>query len=198
MDIVFSKRLNSIYFKNKRNGFFIEAGAYNGSAHSICKWFEDTLNWTGINIEPEPRLFRSLIKNRPNCININNALSNKKYTAELLVPKKLNKVLRGHSTIAEHRKNKFKKVSAIHTVDTITYTWLIENYKVNKVDLFVLDVEGHELEVLENLITCDILPYVLAIETNKISKEDILSLLAPLNYKIDYTDKYDTYFSRSI
>jgi len=198
MDIVYSKRLNSIYFKNEKNGFFIEAGAYNGNAHSICKWFEDTLNWTGINIEPEPIMFKSLIKNRPNCINLNCALSNENSTAELLAPIKSDKVLIGHSTIAEHRKAEFKKVSESYTVDTITYTWLVENHKVNRVDLFVLDVEGHELEVLEDLITCDILPRVLAVETNKIPKEDILNLLSPLGYKIGYADKHDTYFSRGI
>ena len=194
MNIEFSKRLNDKYFHNKKDGFFIEAGAYDGSAHSICKWFEDTLNWTGINIEPEPRLFRSLIKNRPNCINLNCALSNENSTAELLVPMKLNKILRGHSTIAEHRKSKFKNVSVLHTVDTITYTQLIENHKVSKVDLFVLDVEGHESEVLESLIACDVLPRVLAVETNKIDKNVLLDILRPLGYKLDWYDRTDSYF----
>lgn len=194
MDIAFSKQLNSKYFHNKKNGFFIEAGAYNGVAHSICKWFEDTLGWKGINIEPHPQLFDHLVGNRPNSVNLNYALSNKSGHTELVDPKQF----RGHATIDVNKKQKFIDNATVYTVETKTYTEMIEENDVSELDLFVLDVEGHELGVLEGMIGSDVLPRVIAVETNKTNKDDILKLLEPLSYKLDYSSKADSYFVRSV
>ena len=66
----------------------IECGAYDGMNHSVGKLFEEELRWDCINIEPNPRLFKNLLKNRPKSfLNINKALSDKVETIELVVPK---------------------------------------------------------------------------------------------------------------
>jgi len=41
------------FFHNKKEGVFIDIGAYDGLMLSNSKFFEDTMNWTGICIEPE-------------------------------------------------------------------------------------------------------------------------------------------------
>jgi hypothetical protein len=46
--------LNENIFKNKTNGVYIELGALDGILYSNTKFFEDTLNWSGILIEPHP------------------------------------------------------------------------------------------------------------------------------------------------
>ena len=52
-------------FKNKKNGFFIEAGAYDGEVYSNTLKFEMSLNWTGLLVEPNPDAFEELLtKNR--------------------------------------------------------------------------------------------------------------------------------------
>ena len=52
-------------FKNKKNGFFIEAGAYDGEVYSNTLNFEMSLNWTGLLVEPNPDAFEELLtKNR--------------------------------------------------------------------------------------------------------------------------------------
>ena len=52
-------------FKGKKNGFFIEAGAYDGENLSNTLLFEAKLNWTGLLVEPNPDLYQSLkSKNR--------------------------------------------------------------------------------------------------------------------------------------
>lgn len=193
MDISFSKQLNSKYFHNKKNGFFIEAGAYDGVAHSICKWFEDTLGWKGINIEPHPRLFDHLVRNRPNSVNLNYALSNKSGYTELVDPKQF----RGHATIDEDKKHRFIDNATVYKVETKTYVEIVEENGISEVDLFVLDVEGHELGVIEGMVGSDVLPIVIAAETNKTNKDDMLKLLEPLFYKLDYSGRADSYFVRS-
>ena len=85
----------------------------------------------------------------------------------------------------------FKKVSESYTVDTITYTWLVENHKVNRVDLFVLDVEGHELKCLkgasEIIEKSKKLVLVIEIDDNclnvGVEKNEILDFLFKKNFK---------------
>ena len=50
-------------FKNRiRNGFFIEAGAYDGEFLSNTLFFELKQRWTGLLIEPNPDAFELLKK----------------------------------------------------------------------------------------------------------------------------------------
>lgn len=67
--------LNNTIFKNKKNGVYIELGALDGVLYSNTKFFEDTLNWTGILIEPHPTKFLLLQKNRPNNFLFNSLVS---------------------------------------------------------------------------------------------------------------------------
>ena len=52
-------------FNKKKNGFFIEAGAYDGEVFSNTLLLEAKYNWTGILVEPNPDAFEELhYKNR--------------------------------------------------------------------------------------------------------------------------------------
>ena len=67
--------LNANIFKNKRNGTYIELGALDGVLYSNTKFFEESLNWSGILIEPHPDKFISLKQNRPNNFLFNKLVS---------------------------------------------------------------------------------------------------------------------------
>jgi len=47
-------------FDRSKRGFFIEAGAYDGVDYSNTLYFEKTLGWTGILVEPNPFAFEGL------------------------------------------------------------------------------------------------------------------------------------------
>ena len=64
-----------MFFKNKKNGTYIELGALDGILYSNTKFFEDFLSWKGILIEPHPYKFQSLKINRPNNFLFNNVVS---------------------------------------------------------------------------------------------------------------------------
>ena len=57
-------------------GVFVECGAFDGVTECSCKFFEETLGWSGINIEPVPWVYEKLCLNRPDAKNFNLALSN--------------------------------------------------------------------------------------------------------------------------
>ena len=47
-------------FRGKKNGFFIEAGAFDGENFSNTLLFELKHNWTGLLVEPNPDLYQGL------------------------------------------------------------------------------------------------------------------------------------------
>jgi hypothetical protein len=46
-------------------GTFVECGAFDGLTECSCKFFEETMGWTGHNLEPVLWIFEKLIANRP-------------------------------------------------------------------------------------------------------------------------------------
>nr|XP_053653826.1 protein Star-like [Cherax quadricarinatus] len=50
------------YFKNKRGGVFVDIGAGDGEYHSLTLPLEKNLGWTGLLVEPNPRLYKKLLK----------------------------------------------------------------------------------------------------------------------------------------
>ena len=75
---------------NKKKGFYLEVGAFNGIAESISLRFEKQLNWRGLLIEPNPVHFKYLKTNRFQNICLNNICLSKKYLNKKLFIKNLN------------------------------------------------------------------------------------------------------------
>lgn len=199
------KILHERYFINKKDGFFIECGAHDGITESSCYFFEKFLNWKGVNIEAHPRLFERLKSNRPNSTNINFALSDRDGTANFThvirdsidigngslkhTEKHLEELLRygGHS---------FEKIS----VPTRTYrTALLEVFaEIPKVDLFVLDVEGEEINVLQDFsnLSHDQKPSIMCVEYGHIGLEQLKALMEKYGYVYDFRDEINSIFKK--
>jgi FkbM family methyltransferase len=62
-------------YNNKRNGYFIEIGAYDGIESSNTYVLEKDFGWNGICIECNPRFYNTLINSR-NCLKSDNAIYN--------------------------------------------------------------------------------------------------------------------------
>ena len=56
-------------------GTFVAYGAFDGLTECSCKFFEETMGWTGYNLEPVPWIFDKLAANRPRSRNLNFGLS---------------------------------------------------------------------------------------------------------------------------
>ena len=52
-------------------GTFVECGAFDGQTECSCRFFEETMGWTGYNLEPVPWIYEQLTQNRPNSKNLN-------------------------------------------------------------------------------------------------------------------------------
>ena len=123
------------YLKDIENGFFVEAGAHNGSlaSSSNTKILEDC-GWTGTLIEPCPDLFMQCEKNRPNSIVLRAALTSCENTT--------GSVSDDDIQVMGHKMGQYSGVpfQSIADEDNLTH-----------IDFFALDVEGYEIEVLKGI-----------------------------------------------
>ena len=138
------------YFKNKKNGIYLDVGAYHPLDGNNTYLLYKKKNWHGINIDVNPLSIELFQKARKFDLNINTAVSNKKGFVTLYFRKKINMLNTLSKKIARiHFRNGFKeKIIKSNTLDNILDQ---TRYKNKKIDFFNLDVEGHELDILESL-----------------------------------------------
>jgi FkbM family methyltransferase len=177
------------FFKEKKNGFFVECGAFDGLTECTCKFFEEFMGWRGLNIEPVPFIFNKLIENRPNTINENYALSSnsgKEIFTNAIHPIMGRNFGNGSLSHTEMHKDELIRngCSFEHfEVEIVRFENLYLKHSLPDIDLFVLDVEGSEINALEGIIPIPThaLPKVLCIE-DTISNPDQISNMLSNNY----------------
>jgi FkbM family methyltransferase len=164
------------YFLNfKGSGVCLECGAVDGINISSTYFFEETLGWKSINIEPHPDSFEKLIKNRPKSTNINLALSNQEGESYLVTGNKF--FLRAY-VVDKPRSNTI-------TIRKGIYKNIVENLPIDHIDLMVLDVEGHEIKALEGMVGARVLPSVLCIEINHVDRKQVKCIVEEMGYVFD-------------
>ena len=191
------------YFKNKKNGLYIELGALDGVLYSNTKFFEDQQGWKGILIEPHPYKFELLKKNRPNNFLFNTLISciQSDVVFRFFVDNYAGVSGVEGTLPKEHFSNFFNKINYEPQQKIIikpkSFTEIIKSTGVIHIDLLSLDVEGHELEVLMSWdfsIPID----VILIETLGGSQcekeEECRKLLIKNGYKFDTKFKHNEVF----
>jgi FkbM family methyltransferase len=175
---------------------------------SSTYFFEETMNWTCINIEASPPIFEMLLSNRKKSININKGLSNKidKITFEHAIHPNYG-IKFGNGSFhykPTHKQNLISENCTFqkYEVETTTYKELIdtiidEKFPNKEVDLFVLDVEGLEVEVLEGMKDSKYLPKIMCIEYPHIGLNNLISEVLKLNYIFDTIKDNNAYFIKN-
>merc|ERR1719154_74567 len=67
----------------QRNGFFIEAGAWDGEQLSNTIYMETQLGWTGLLVEPNKPIFDILVNKKRNAYSVNSCLSRNRYAEQV-------------------------------------------------------------------------------------------------------------------
>lgn len=197
--------LNDRYFKNKRNGSYIELGAIDGVLFSNTKFFEDQLGWRGVLIEPHPIQFKSLVKNRPNNFLFNHLVSclNEPQTFRYFESAIESAISGVEDTLAKsHIEAWFDSPDlSNYTQNRIqiipkTFTELLNGTPYTHFDLLSLDVEGHELEVLQSWdfsIPIDVI--LIEMLGHDIMREEACrKILTDNGYKLDCVFKHNEVF----
>ncbi len=153
--------VNSRYFKNKRDGVFVDIGAHNGVTFSNSCFFERALGWKGIAVEPISEVYEELKKNRTcecvrGCITdftgpgdfvrIKSPFVNTEMLSGLLQkydPRHMERVKREIETYGGSYE--------IIKVDCYLINDLLNKMGFNHIDLLSLDTEGGEFEIISSI-----------------------------------------------
>lgn len=168
------KYLRDTFFSQLNNGFFIEVGADDGIDKSNTLFFEKK-GWNGICIEPSPTRYKRLEANRScHCFNI--GIHSRSCKMDFL---DIDGYGKGLSGIIESYDPRHLQRIKLETSKNIKTKYcknieiqcrplddIIREVGVNHVDYISIDVEGHELAVLQSINFDEVSFGVISIENN--------------------------------
>lgn len=152
--------LINYYFKNKKKGFYLDVGCQhpvsNNNTYLLFK-----KGWSGINIDLDQKsidLF-NLVRNKD--INLNTAVSSSVTEKKLFFYHDKSAI----NTLDENVSNfQSAKVKEIRNVKTNTLNNILNKYNIKKIDYLNIDVEGHEIDVLNGFDIKKYSPEIVSIE----------------------------------
>lgn len=138
------------YFNNKKNGIFVDIGANNGISFSNTYYLEKDLQWTGICIEPIPKSFQLLVRNRK-CITINAAVADKEGIEKFTVANMLSGLSKEYDP--RHIKRIENTCQKIEEIDMhcILLNNILQKYNLYYIDYLSIDTEGNEFKIIKTI-----------------------------------------------
>lgn len=145
-------------FQNKKHGVFVDIGAHDGITLSNSYFFEKELEWTGLCIEPLPKVFEQLKKNR-SCIVVEGAAWSEDTTKQFRIVEGYAEMLSGFVDTYNplHEKRIQDEVAAMGgTITDVAIRCydvnrLLLKYNLEDIDFLSIDVEGSELDILKSI-----------------------------------------------
>ena len=164
-------------FDRNFKGKFLDVGCYHPIRHNnTYKMYKN--GWSGMNIDLNPLTIELFNFMRPRDININFGVSDTEIEKKLYFIDELNT----QNTLDNNQLNFLKdhhniKDSEIleKKIKTRNLNNILDNYKFYNIDFMNLDIEGHELKVLETLDFNKINLKYLCIEMIEHNRESILN-----------------------
>lgn len=142
-------------FHKKKNGFFLDIGAYDGFYGSNTYILEKDYGWIGICVEPVKKKF-DLMKNKflrtSTCVN--ELVDGKNNEVVFIESEEMSGIVdedTDHSTLRSNEISKANSKSKLIKLKSITLYELLKKYNVPKIiDYFSFDVEGAEERILQD------------------------------------------------
>ena len=193
------KIIKKNFFDGKKNGFFVEIGAYDGITGSNCYHFERFLNWDGIAIEPSNIQFEKLKKNRK-CKVLNNAISDEVKEVEFI------EVTEGLTQMSGINDSSFERNFKIISNDqasktesiklkTITFDQIVPKNK--DIDYLSIDIEGGEMNLLKSIDFKTNSIKVISVENNIPEEQNFKNFFEEINFTyLDRIGQDEIFYNR--
>jgi FkbM family methyltransferase len=157
-------------FGDRAEGYCVEVGAYDGRTGSASYRFEQR-GWHCLLIEPIPALVQEIRRHRTGTV-VNCAASNREGVASFFVAENVEQM--STLDLTSDRRNWVEQVGgAIQeiTVRTATLDSLLAEADFPEIQFITIDVEGHEMAVLEGFTLEAYRPRIVIIEDNSASDD---------------------------
>lgn len=177
---------------SKNKGLVIEVGAFDGK-HLSNSFSLEEIGWSSICIEPNPKIFSFLQKNRPKSTNINVAIVSDENVKEISFFSEKLGVLSGCNYDEEDIKKRYKNRGVQYedpeeikvAAKTLNKVASELNLNQKSIEIISIDVEGFEMQVLEGFNLNTYQPGLFVIEANDEGNEREIK---------DFFLKYRNYF----
>jgi FkbM family methyltransferase len=181
----------------KSTGFYVDIGANDPTNLNNTKRFSDR-GWKGINIEPNPVLFKKLGEQRPGDINLNIGIGPSTQESPFYMVS-ADTLSSFNEADAERNCRIFnERIIEIMNIHMQPLAVVFETYCTGKdIDFMSVDVEGFELEVLQTNDWGRYRPYLIVIEINNNTNE-ILSYLKKNDYALIFRNHTNGIFVDAI
>ena len=173
------------YFQGKTDGYFVDIGAHDGTTFSNSKFYEE-LGWTGVCVEPNPKVFETLQADRK-CKCVMKAVADRTGWAQFF------QILEGADMLSglvdEFNQHGIETINAnlqdfengfdYIEVELDLFDNIVDS---TTIDFLSLDTEGNELKILQ---TIDFNKYdikVITVENNDYD-DKFLKFLTPRGYQ---------------
>ncbi|MCK5096120.1 MAG: FkbM family methyltransferase [Candidatus Pacebacteria bacterium] len=182
--------LISAIFGNKKDGFFVDVGAYHPKHYSNTQLLHEK-GWSGINIDPNPDNMKSFRRGRKRDVNLQIGISKKSDT--LTYYNFAHPCFNTFSKDVADEVLKKRWVKLLEKIQVPCYPLrdiLAKHVPKNKkIDLLNVDVEGFDLQVLRSNDWKKFRPHVIIIEDhsfdpNDPTKAEIYTFLKERSYNI--------------
>ncbi len=146
-------------FRGYKRGIFVDVGAWDGVCFSNTLFFEKERAWTGIHIEPIQDQYEALVKNRPNTVNLNVAVSDFEGQTEFLSISGDTGMLSGIKSNYDPRHlQRIETETAQYNTEAVTVTVpvrrldsIFKEHNVQRVHYLSIDAEGSEMKIIQSI-----------------------------------------------
>lgn len=179
------------FYKNKKNGYFVDIGAHDGISLSNSYLLEREFGWKGICVEPIPKIYERLKKNRKETTTtVNKGVYNTDGTIlDFLLDSET--MFSGISEDVDMKKlSKYEKIN----IETITLNKLLKDSNAPSfIEYLSLDTEGSEYKILEAFDFSKYRFGLIHLEHNYIegNRKKIRDLLTSKGYKYLRENNFD-------
>lgn len=138
------------HLEGKRKGVFLDIAANDPVSRSNTFFYERCLGWKGVCVEANPKYY-PLLRNNRTCSLVKRCVSNKEETVEFIDDDGTGGISATNKNSWSQKKGKESRrtITCLKTKTALKYA-VPEEEKLT-IDFFSLDVEGHELQVLQGI-----------------------------------------------
>jgi FkbM family methyltransferase len=169
------------FFRDKRDGVFVDVGSYHYQHFSNTYHLEHALGWSGVAIDAQEEFAADYARHRPRTKFYSFFVSDKSDELEsLFVPE-------GNKLVASSNKNfsdRYDRTGRERKVRTITLDDLLDRAGVAKIDFLTMDIELAEPKALAGFDIARFRPGLVCVEAHPDIRQQLLDYFSDRHYRV--------------